>query len=183
MAEDQPVQPLHRVAELAAQINALTAARDEAALQARAEGATWSAIGDALGVARQVAQARYRTHTPGWADLHLAELAALGGVASTYQHGPSATAVVVIRLPGPLSGSTLTFHPESECWTGSSEADGPLSQDRIDELLSRLPAEVHAEISEAGRKALSSARARKAGIAKRHQTVRRRGSPVGRPRR
>lgn len=52
--------PLPRIKHLTAQIAQLTTEQDFAVSQARAEGATWAEIADALGCSPQAAHKHYR---------------------------------------------------------------------------------------------------------------------------
>jgi hypothetical protein len=53
-------RPLQRIEKLTAQISQLTAEQDLAVSQARATGATWTEIANALGCSPQAAHKRYR---------------------------------------------------------------------------------------------------------------------------
>jgi hypothetical protein len=57
VALDQPLDPLRTVVETRRTLNQLESLLVE---RARANGSSWTEIGDALGVSRQAAQARHR---------------------------------------------------------------------------------------------------------------------------
>jgi hypothetical protein len=166
---------LQHLRGICAAINELHTQQAEAVAQARAAGHSWTQVGAALGVARQVAHTRYSDTTRGWQAITAPELDEHGATAYVPVDARRGQATVHTVVDHGGIQCKVTYNPAEDIWR-VPEPTGAIELDAI------LPVPLQALLADAGRAGLLLAQQRHAGIAKWHQTVAERGSAVGRPR-
>lgn len=102
----------------------LATLQDAAVAQARAADHSWTDIGSALGVPRQVAHARYSNTIRGWQAVTAPELEASGVTGNVHIDGRNGTATVHARMTqGVAPDQALAYNPVTNTWTGQDDVN------------------------------------------------------------